>query len=368
MKPTLLPAALLILASGCAKQCASPSAHLETEGRGVAPRGSAAPEANRGHRLARGMLVTCLIRSGGRIVCQDPHREFPTNLESFPPAVEIAGGWNHLCARTANAEVWCLQELESEIERRRHGVNRVLSASKVPEATGAVQIAASIEATCARFATGKVVCWGDELRTVQERSRIPPKPLEPPHEVVNLGGAVEIYATGSGQCAVLGNGSVQCASYMSDEYVDIVRNAVPGKITKLGLGFMWPTAALTSDGDVFTEPRLNPLVYIPEEVPANPPKSVPGWTAKKGDQWAKVPLPSPVKDVSGSCALHTDGAVTCWGGNEQVENQIRPAQPKQVLSHATELVSSLGYDCALLEDETVWCGADGNFAQIKLPP
>ena len=67
---------------------------------------------------------------------------------------------------------------------------------------------------------------------------------------------------------------------------------------------------------------------------------------------------------SHTCALHTDGTVSCWGYD--YSNTIFSAEPVKIdnVNNVRKIVSGYSHTCALHTDGTVTCWGDNNYGQI----
>jgi alpha-tubulin suppressor-like RCC1 family protein len=122
--------------------------------------------------ITAGDYHTCARRASGTVVCWGLNSYgqlgtgtaggasfTPTGIAGLTDAVELAAGALHTCARRATGAVVCWG-------RNNYGqlgdgttTNRTTPVT-VAGLSDAVEIAAGYSATCARRASGAVVCWG----------------------------------------------------------------------------------------------------------------------------------------------------------------------------------------------------------------
>ena len=79
--------------------------------------------------------------------------------------VELAGGWNHMCARDGNLGVWCWGrdasgQLGDGLVAQRNFAAPVLDAPGGAPLTGAMQLVSGGDHACVRKANDEIWCWG----------------------------------------------------------------------------------------------------------------------------------------------------------------------------------------------------------------
>jgi alpha-tubulin suppressor-like RCC1 family protein len=188
---------------------------------------------------------TCARRSSGRVACwgRNPEGELgdgnlshgyprcgeltvsgdcsptPTEVTGLTDAVEISAGYWHTCARRSSGAVVCWGQ-NTYGQLGDGGLSHVMcpangsptDCSPTPVAVSgvvdAVEISAGGDHTCARRATGGVVCWGmnahGQLGDGTTTDRLTPTP------VLDLTDAVEITTGGQHTCARRATGAVVC--------------------------------------------------------------------------------------------------------------------------------------------------------------
>ncbi|NOY90487.1 MAG: hypothetical protein GXP55_04695 [Deltaproteobacteria bacterium] len=232
------------------------------------------------------------------------------------PPVQLALGESHSCARLASGHVvcWGLNDFGSLGDGTRRVHNRPVEVVGIDDA---VELEAGDGHTCARRASGRVVCWGrndhgqlgDGTTTTQVT----------PTAVVGLSGVIEISLGSRHTCARLADGTAKC---WGDNY--------SGQL-----------------GDGTTRERHTPVAVMgltdAEEVEA-------------GGYW--------------TCARHTSGDVSCWGSNSrgQLGDNTTTSSPTGVrvmaLPDAAELSAGGGFNCARRSSGQVVCWGRNRSGQL----
>lgn len=171
--------------------------------------------------VAASTTHTCARRASGGVVCWGFNNSgelgigtrgnilhfVPVAARGLTDAVELALGDRHTCARRASGAVVCWgRDLQGQLG------NGAQSESWVPTPveglTDAVELTANYDHTCARRASGTVVCWGNnaegQLGDGTRTNRTVPTPVS------NLDDAVHISAGYRHVCATRATGAVVC--------------------------------------------------------------------------------------------------------------------------------------------------------------
>src|SRR5207237_602887 len=85
-------------------------------------------------------------------------RGTPVEVRGLPPAVEVAVGWIHTCARTESKEVYCWGSDYFDQLPDHQGDS--LEPVKVQGLSDVVDLDANASSTCAVTGAGAVHCWG----------------------------------------------------------------------------------------------------------------------------------------------------------------------------------------------------------------
>ena len=259
--------------------------------------------------------------------------------------------------------------------------------AQVPGITGATQLSASDNSTCAVVASGRVRCWGGNLHGQLGNGSTTDDGVPTPVEVRNLTGATEVSVGISHTCARRSDGTARC---WGDNYWG-----------QLGDGDTQPA----------DQPRTSPVVVVNESGTSNligvetiavgkdhtcatvANGTVRCWgsnsfgqvgngVAEDEDERIPHPRPSVVADVvdavditagaTHTCALIVGGTVDCWGGNQSgqlgrtyVNEDPNPtAYPVGGLTGATAIAAGFAHTCVIVGDGTARCWGDNNSGQL----
>ncbi len=235
-------------------------------------------------QLAAGWAHVCSLAFDGTVKCWgadgsgelgdgttgDPNnvRLSPVAVQSITGATQVTAGGEHTCALIVDGTVKCWGADESgQLGDGSTGDadNRRLTAVAVSSVTNATQIAAGQRHTCALIADGTVKCWGNNTSgqigdgTIGDASNHRLTPVT----VVGITNAVQITAGVSNTCAQLLDGSIQC--WGDNEYGQV------------------------GDGSIF-QPRLAPVNVV---------GVTDGLNTETGYRH--------------TCSLLKDHSLTCWG-------------------------------------------------------
>ena len=243
----------------------------------------------------------------------------PTPVAGINGVTGVAVGEAHSCALTDAGAVWCWGAGTGG-----ETGSGDFSASRVPVpvadlASGVSAITAGLLHTCARLASGGIVCWG--IGDMGELGHGRLEPYDFPAPVLGLVAATQVATTFSSSCALSAQGSVWC----------------------------WGANSLGQLGDGTNRQRLSPVQ-----------------TLDLGDTATDL-------QAGGGhvCVLTAGGAVKCWGSNDYGEI----GDGTQIDRSAPTLVSGLGggvlaiavggdHTCALTVAHAVLCWGLNNQGQV----
>ncbi len=338
-------------------------------------------------------LVGMLFPSGILALsgCYASHRrgeDADSDAASGSPAVEIAVGFSHTCARLASGEVACWGESAAG----QLGLNAASPWSSLPVTVPGVSFVTSLGAgngyTCVVASGDRVQCWGSVgLLGVLGDGGMTGR--AEPVTVIGLTGAVEVSPGDEHTCAREGTGLVQCwglndhgqlgdsssahesCGIWGDCALTPVAVAGLDDVTQLATGIdytcalrragtvaCWGANGYGQLGDGTTEDR-------------NVPTTVPGL-----DDVVEI-----AARFTHTCALRSSGAVSCWGygrygqlgdgvlshrtcdGGDSAEGP-GDCSPLPVtvdgVNAATSVTTGLHHSCAVLADGTIMCWGSGD--------
>jgi alpha-tubulin suppressor-like RCC1 family protein len=270
---------------------------------------------------------TCALLNDGGLACWGTIRMtaivpgfevvqgMPALVMPMPIATQVASGANHICA-IAGGEVHCLgaNDLGQAGDR---ALGRMVPPTKVPGVTGAVEIEAGANHTCALLGDGTLRCWGASAAgqtggAIAEAGNA--MPVAPPMTAWK-----RVAAGGRHSCALTDKGQVFCW----------------GRTTEGQLG----------DGAPLLWPAPDVAVRITD-------------------------VGTLAAGTGHTCALTRAGAVLCWGRGDFGQlgdgENLGSSVPKPVMlpGPAAQVVAGGEFACARLADGTVQCWGRGNRGQI----
>ncbi len=248
----------------------------------------------------------CVVRRGGTVLCwYGPAKSEP----GITDATEVAVGQHHACALRSAGRVSCWGS-NAEGQLARPNAERPSGVVDIPEIAGAVEIDASGFSTCARMSGGAVRCWGGT--TFSFSGERPPKR---PHEVVTLPGLSDATSLAIGYthgCAGRAGGRVACfGSNLSSEVTKTRIWYIPKPVTRPDRDVSHVaaggnrTCALSARGEL----SCWGYRFAPLDVPFDP-------AQQKRVAAAPALVQLSIADYH-MCARDRDGAVTCWGADDQ---------------------------------------------------
>ncbi len=220
---SLLPFAFLALLAGCTTVTTEPSSSSGAGAGGALqwtssssgyPDPCSDPGCSGVARLSTG-IVRCAVRKNGEAVCWGG--KFPgsydgvgdANPYAIPDlhdAVAAAVGITQMCFLRASGRVACLgNNASGEVGSEPLGVS-IETLTDVAGVEDVVEIAAGTSFTCARLASGKVLCWGDGRLVGAGLDNGTSGPVA----VVGLDDALSLSAIDDHACAAKKDGKVVC--------------------------------------------------------------------------------------------------------------------------------------------------------------
>lgn len=350
--------------------------------------GSSQPGGDKVEGVAAGYLHTCAVTGSGGVKCWGANESGQlgngTTTDSSTPVdvsglsrgvVAIAAGGHHTCAITGKGGVKCWgSNAEGQLG------NGIGFDSNIPVGvkgleSGVTAIAAGAGWVCALTSAGGVKCWGaDNYGQLGNGKTIE---TSTPVDVSGLASGVSaISANSLHACALTTAGRVKC--WGSTEGTGAPRKTdsnVPVDVLGLGLGVTAITAgglhacATTSGGSVECwgtngEGELGNGSKTDSDRPAQVSgltKGVAALAVGSTDDF----LPSH------TCALTTEGGVTCWGpnrdgqlGNGSTKDSSRPVEVSGLSGGITAVAVGGRHACAITGAQRLKCWGDNSKGQL----
>ena len=307
------------------------------------------------------------------------------SISAIDPTGRIAAGDKHTCAISLNNSIWCWGDNTfSQIGTSTFSGDFSLvpiQASALPGSRIAKRIVAGMNHTCVLATDGTVWCWGDNgYGSVGVVGGNQQNPVQ-----VTIGAAATMIAAGGfTTCAVLINDSMECwgrnhkgqlgngtsggTPADTPVYTSLVPASlsVPGSFTvghlEIGSAHSCAISVLGAAlcwGDV-ADGRLG--------ITQEPNVLIPTATASLGGTASEV-----AAGGAHTCALLTNGSVTCFGYNDTGQLGQTPTQPASsnatptvvtLTATATHLSAGKQFTCALLSTAVVHCFGDNASGQL----
>jgi alpha-tubulin suppressor-like RCC1 family protein len=297
----------------------------------------------------------------------------PVSLEAARAAGvrELAAGTYHSCAVDSGGAVKCWGS---------NGYGQLGDGTTTSRATpvtagdlesGIVAVQAGSVHTCALTGAGTVKCWGDNQYgqlgdgTTTERHS--------PVDVVGVGGVVALALGSAHTCALTAAGAVRCWGFngygalgdgtTADRNTAVEPIGLSAGVSQVTAGASH-TCALQSDGSVTcwggnTEGEAGDGTVGSPRVQPLL-SSVTGVTA--------VTISAGLRHT---CALTTDGGLKCWGGNSfgqlgdgSTTDRPTPVDVLSLTSDVAQVAGGLYHTCAVTLSGHAWCWGFNNHGQI----
>lgn len=339
--------------------------------------------------ITTGTDHSCAVRGNGEAWCwgrnfdgqlgngQQADSRIPVQTREVTDATDITAGIAHTCSLHESGSISCWGWNNSgqlgNGWKGRFNDPRADSATPVPVAgiTDAVVVRAGDLHTCSLHEDGSVSCWGynwvgilgngkssDAQDTHSANSAVPV-------EVIGIDDAIDIATGANHTCALHQDGTISCWGHnyyrqLGNGDQHGADSSVPVRVssiddaTAVAAGEKH-SCALRRDGTVLCwgdnesqQLRRNQTISF---------SSLP----------VQVEGIADVKDISAgsfhTCALHRDGAVSCWGSDERIGlNNEDPRIPG--IEQGTSVKSGARHTCVLHEDGTITCWGNDNFGQL----
>ncbi|MEO8797693.1 MAG: hypothetical protein ABI551_07405 [Polyangiaceae bacterium] len=310
-------------------------------------------------------------------------------------APAIACGDFHDCARMANGTVRCWGRNRDGELGDGGAVNGVKTPASVAGLSDVAQVAVGSDFSCARFTNGTVSCWGSGkiLGDGNDVQKVKPSPVK------GITGAVDLQAGGYVACVKTRAGAAKCWGLDA-----VVKGGPTSGVAKISASGAH-ACVLTDDGTVKCwgegawAPTARPTFADPPVSSARALSSgdsfactlAPGGAVscfgrnEQGELGANPDednhiTPVAVRDVAGiaqiasaeshTCAVGTDGSLTCWGSNTEGELGRGTTTTQELaakvsgLSNVVAVAPGADHVCATTRDGATWCWGANKYGQI----
>lgn len=367
--------------------------------------------------IAAGAVHTCALTSQGETWCWGDDGSgqlgdgsglstsapyLPVRAEMPHEVTQIAAGWEHTCAITVEAELWCwgldyFGQLGNSVDEPgyRHPNGRPIvacvfvplliygsitiycvgepgedvkehadSPTRADRVPGGVEgVTAGTSHTCAITSGGGATCWGfNGVINTYEDERLGDGSL------VSGDGVTSITAGDSHTCVVIGTDAWCWGSNRYHQLGQgvpvssarpIVVPGLPGAMTSIASGYQH-NCAVAGDGEVWCW-GSNSGGALGDG--SNEPRDGAVVVAGLPDAAVSVAAGS-----TASCAVLEDGTVWCWGDNTALGDGSSGAHYTPVavsgLPSAAVAVATKGHSCAVTVDGQVWCWGSNRNGQL----
>lgn len=301
---------------------------------------------------AAGLDFTCTTVEGGQVMCWGNNElgqlgDTALVRPGRPATVRQAGfsfgaidaGDRHVCGITTTGAVMCwgsnmaLQLGTRQSDECRVGgrpVRCAVAPMAAPVTGGAMAISVGVDHSCALSGDSSVTCWGNNARGQLGVPNLPAESLVA-HPGARLRFA-SISAGGYHNCGLLGNGAALCWGW--DVFGQL---GAPGRPDMCG-----PTNAAK------TPCRMQPVGAAP-----------------------RLRFSQIAAGREHTCGIARDGKIFCWGANQHGELGMgriggSTLDPQEVLGgrQYRALGAGEGYNCAIANDNSVWCWGSAAFRQL----
>jgi alpha-tubulin suppressor-like RCC1 family protein len=330
---------------------------------------------------------TCVIVIGGAVWCwggnasgqhgdgtQDDHWA-PVRADLNQRALHVGTGWQHTCAILEDRGVWCWGnnsdgQLGDGSNTSSFAPVAVQAAAGAPLAN-AVALAVGGYHSCALTSDGRVWCWGLNQHgqlgngtTVKSNRAV----LVESAPGVALNGVTQLATGGWHQCAVLGSGQLACwgegrDGQLGDGTGQSKQRAVTlaglSSVTAIGLGEFHSCAVAAGALRCWGSNQYGQLGVSPATVAQ-------ALSPRAGPAVTQVSAISAGYDRT--CALRSNGAVTCWGDNsvgQLGDGTFEGIGPTTVTGLTAAALAGGGvHTCALTTEGAVACWGYNGAAQL----
>lgn len=271
--------------------------------------------------VSAGSDATCAVVRSGQLYCwgTDSNGEMgngpagsddvlvPSPVPGMGNTVDVAAGYDHVCAATSNGAVYCWGEGRDD-QLGTGTTDDEVSPFRVPGIDDAVAVAAAEKTSCALHDTGQVSCWGEnsDLTVGNGTSTT----VLSPALVSGIDTAIDIEIHEYISCALLANGTVACWGTAGFGILN------PGSSTPAIITGLTSVEMLRVYSDTLCAVRSDTSVWCSSYNDGAP--TVPGSMDTTGG-----PVDTGLSGVADltigwhhGCAVMADGTARCWGDNQ----------------------------------------------------
>jgi alpha-tubulin suppressor-like RCC1 family protein len=349
--------------------------------------------------ISLGARHACALLRNGGVRCwgDDSANQLGTaeNLELWEPsppfqlpggiaAQQVEAGNKHTCARSTSTPTptlacWGNNSHGQLGNGSLDSVDSPTLTSPLPTGTAAIGLAAGESFTCARITGSAVTCWGSDQYGKLGNGSSTSNVLSPPPAVtLPAPGTASRLATGDDHaCVVLTDGNVSC--WGDDYYGQLGNGAAAGSVAAPPAGFSigGVASAITAGSGHTCAAQTNGDVRCwGDDAFGQLGDGVAASDLTSPSTPLALPAPGDANRVAAgryhTCALLTDGKITCWGSNSRGQlgrtgaSQYVPPSPIVLPGPGTAVDVDTGsyHSCALLTDSTVACWGTSSAAGI----
>jgi len=320
--------------------------------------------------FATGPFHTCAIVAGGTVVCSGrndasqlgspPPAAFPVTVPTVANAVEITAGLKHTCAAIADGSVRCW----GDNSYGQHG-NGTTGPAGIDFVTGlggtflGRGIAAGNQFSCGRKGTGVPACWGSGSQGQLGNSSSVSSPN--PVAVTGISNAIAITTGNAHACLLEPTGAAKCWGNNAHGQLGNGTTLPSNKPVAVQGGLLF---SAISAGDFHTCGIAANDVYCWGAGPETTGFIADSLTPVKmafGSLVTDTPKAAISAGGNFTCALLSDGTVSCWGG-PPLGQQV----PKTVggLYDVVAISAGVNHVCAVTAYGSVMCWGDNSRGQI----
>jgi alpha-tubulin suppressor-like RCC1 family protein len=235
------------------------------------------------------------------------------DVQGVKDVVQVSAGYDHSCALTKDGRVHCWgRNNHGQVTGDGNPSDGRMAVTQLAELAHVVQVSAGTEHSCALLADGTVRCWGDDSFGQVSGHAVSSSSM-PVTIIADLSDVDQVIAARAHTCVLVRDGSVRC----------------------------WGMDGVSTNAALHTIDGISGAIRLAEGASA-----------------------------SQTCVLMNDHSINCWGQNTLGETtgdgaatDNAPVAAVMGLSNVKQVATGEGHSCALLEDDSVRCWGDDNYAQ-----